>query len=111
MKPAETRCVHLSGALVDEYIVEVAVAEADEVAGHGVDGRGARVRQPLLKPRRRLPEALQEEVVQARREVLADLRKRLLQLSKCMNGLATDEVSLLPIQHGRGLGPTPQTAG
>lgn len=58
----------LGGALIDEDVVEVAVAQADEVAGHGVDGRGACVRQPLLKPGRRLPEVLQEEVVQARRE-------------------------------------------
>ena len=51
----------------------MAVAQADEVTGHGVDGGGARVRKPLLKPGRRLPEILQEEVVQAGREVRAHL--------------------------------------
>ena len=64
---------HLGRALVDEDVVKVAVAEANEVAGHGVDGRGARVCQPLLKPGRRLTEVLQEEVVQAWREPCAHL--------------------------------------
>ena len=53
--------------------MKVAVAQANEVAGHGVDGGGARIRQPLLKPGRRLPEILKEEIVQAGREVRTHL--------------------------------------
>ncbi len=68
---------HLGGAFVDEDVVKVSVAQADEVAGHGVDGCRARVRQPLLKPRRRLPERLQEEIVQARREARTHLHAEL----------------------------------
>ena len=45
----------------------MAIAQTDEVAGHGVDSCRARVGQPPLKPGSRLPEVLQEEVVQARR--------------------------------------------
>ena len=43
----------------------MAVTKTDKVAGHGVDSCRARVCQPPLKPGSRLPEILQEEVVQA----------------------------------------------
>ena len=43
----------------------MAVAQTDKVAGHGVDSCRARVGQPPFEPGSRLPEVLQEEVVQA----------------------------------------------
>ena len=66
----------LGGASVDEDVVRVAVAQADDVAGHGVDRGGARVRQPPLEPCRRLAVVLQEEVVQHWREARAHLRRQ-----------------------------------
>lgn len=65
----------LGGARVDEDVVRVAVAEADDVAGHGVDGGRARVRQTPLEPSRGLAVVLQEEVVQHRRKPRAHLAR------------------------------------
>ena len=72
---ARSRQARLGGARVDEDVVRVAVAQANDVAGHGVDGGGARVRQAALEPGRRLAVVLQEEVVQHRREARAHLQR------------------------------------
>ena len=53
----------------------MAVAKAYDVAGHGVDGDAASVGQAPLKPHGRLPEGLQEEVVQHGCGLIADLIK------------------------------------
>ena len=64
---------HLGRPAVHQDVLGVAVAQADEVAGHGVDSCRACVRQAPLEPGARLSEVLQEEIVHARREPGADL--------------------------------------
>ena len=68
-----TESRHLCSAAVEEDVLGVSVAEADDVTRDGGDRGGAHVGQTALKPYRGRAEGLQEEMVQHGREAFAHL--------------------------------------
>mmetsp|Transcript_4619 Transcript_4619/g.9991 ORF Transcript_4619/g.9991 Transcript_4619/m.9991 type:complete len:209 (-) Transcript_4619:873-1499(-) len=74
---AQVNVHNLGGVAVQEDVARVAVAQADDVAGHAVDGHAAAVHDPLLEPGGRVSEPLKEEVMQHGREAGAHVVKLL----------------------------------
>ena len=74
---AEVDVHHFSRLLVEQDVVAVAVADAEDVAEDRDGGRGARVGEPFGEPVVRVEEAFEEEVAEHGLEVVADVSEGL----------------------------------